>query len=177
MCCCVLYVFVVCHVIYRVYCAACSVTCLMCCMCYILCHVCYICYMLWKVKVLVAQPCLTFFDPMNCSPQAPLSMEFSRQEYRIRLPSPSPEDLPNPGTEPRTPALQADSLPAEPPGSPTHDCCVCFLLQIVHCVTSYMLHVTYYTLLHVLCCVLYIYTHWTAYYAWLQYVLRVTYIF
>ena len=42
-------------------------------------------------------------------------MEFSRQEYCSGLPFPSPEDLPNPGTEPQSPALQADSLPSEPP--------------------------------------------------------------
>ena len=34
----------------------------------------------------------------------------------------TPEDLPHPGTEPGSPALQADSLPSEPPGSPTADC-------------------------------------------------------
>ena len=45
--------------------------------------------------------------------QAPLSMEFSRQEYRSGLPFPSPGDLPHPGIEPRFPALQVDSLPAE----------------------------------------------------------------
>ena len=45
-------------------------------------------------------------------------MEFSRQEYRNELPFPSPEDLPDPGIEPVSPALQADSLPSEPPGSP-----------------------------------------------------------
>ena len=45
-------------------------------------------------------------------------MEFSRQEYWSGLSVPSPEDLPNPGIEPRSPALQADSLPAEPPGKP-----------------------------------------------------------
>ena len=43
-------------------------------------------------------------------------MEFSRQEYWSRLPLPSPRDLPNPGIEPWSPALQADSLPSEPPG-------------------------------------------------------------
>ena len=43
---------------------------------------------------------------------------FSRQEYRSRLPCPPPGDLPNPETEPRSPTLQADSLPAEPPGKP-----------------------------------------------------------
>ena len=51
--------------------------------------------------------------------QAPLSMEFSRQEYWSGLPFPSPEDLPDPGVKPRSPALQAASLPSEPPG--THD--------------------------------------------------------
>ena len=46
----------------------------------------------------------------------PLSMEFSRQEYWGELPFPSPGDFPNPGIEPRSPVLQADSLPSEPPG-------------------------------------------------------------
>ena len=45
-------------------------------------------------------------------------MEFSRPEYWSVLPFPSPGDLPNPGIEPRSPTLQADSLPAEPPGKP-----------------------------------------------------------
>ena len=48
--------------------------------------------------------------------QAPLSMEFSRQEYWSGVPFPSPGDLPDPGIKPRSPALQADSLPSEPPG-------------------------------------------------------------
>ena len=46
--------------------------------------------------------------------QAPLSMEFSRQEYWSGLPFPSPGDLPGPGTEPGSPVLQADSLLSEP---------------------------------------------------------------
>ena len=46
------------------------------------------------------------------------SVEFSRPEYWSGQPFPSPEDLPNPGIEPRSPALQADSLPAELPGKP-----------------------------------------------------------
>ena len=45
-----------------------------------------------------------------------LSVKFPRQEYWGGLPFPSPEDLPNPGIEPGSPALQADSLPSEPPG-------------------------------------------------------------
>ena len=50
--------------------------------------------------------------------QAPQSMEFSRQEYWSGLPFPSPGDLPNPGIEPGSPALQAKALPSEPPGKP-----------------------------------------------------------
>ena len=45
-------------------------------------------------------------------------MGFSRQEYWSGLPFPSPGDLPDPGVEPRSTALQADSLPSEPPGKP-----------------------------------------------------------
>ena len=49
---------------------------------------------------------------MDCvAHQAPLSMGFSRQEYWSGLPYPSPGDLPDPGIEPGSPALQADSLP------------------------------------------------------------------
>ena len=51
--------------------------------------------------------------------QAPLSVGFSRQEYWSRLPFPSPGDgIPDPGIEPTSPALQVNSLPSEPPGSP-----------------------------------------------------------
>ena len=45
-----------------------------------------------------------------------MSMGFSRQEYWSGLSFPSPGDLPDPGIEPRSPALQADALPPEPPG-------------------------------------------------------------
>ena len=54
--------------------------------------------------------------PWTIAQQAPLSMEFSRQEYWSRLPFPSPGDLPNTEMKPRSPALQADSLLSEPPG-------------------------------------------------------------
>ena len=53
---------------------------------------------------------------MDYSRQAPLSIGFPRQEYWSVLPFPSPGDLPNPGFEPRSPVLQADSLPSQPPG-------------------------------------------------------------
>ena len=50
----------------------------------------------------VTQSCLTLSDPMDCSRQAPLSMEFSRQEYWGGLPFPPSGDLPNPGIEPES---------------------------------------------------------------------------
>ena len=59
-----------------------------------------------------------FATPWTVAYQAPLSMGFSRQECWSGLPFPSPGDLPNPGIEPRSPALQVDSLLAEPQGKP-----------------------------------------------------------
>ena len=55
--------------------------------------------------------------PRTVAHQAPLPMAFSRQEYWIGLPYPSPGDLPDPGIEPRSLALQVDSLLSEPPAS------------------------------------------------------------
>ena len=69
-----------------------------------------------KVKLL--SPVWLFATPWTVAYQAPLSMEFSRQEYWSGLPFPSPGDLPDPGIEPRSPALQADALTSEPPGKP-----------------------------------------------------------
>ena len=66
----------------------------------------------------VAQLCLTLWDPMDCSPPGSSPMGFSKQEYWSGLPFPSPGDLPDPGIKPRSPALQADALPSEPPGKP-----------------------------------------------------------
>ena len=56
--------------------------------------------------------------PFPSPPWTIQSMEFSRPEYRSAQPFPSPGDLPNPGIKPRVPALQADSLLAEPQGKP-----------------------------------------------------------
>ena len=66
----------------------------------------------------LTQSCPTLCDPQTVAYQAPPSKQFSKQEYWTGLPFPSPEDLPNPGIEPRSPALQADALPPEPPGKP-----------------------------------------------------------
>ena len=60
----------------------------------------------------------SFLTPWTIAYQAPPSMGFSRQEYWSGLPFPSPGDLPDPGIEPRSPALHADALPSEPPGKP-----------------------------------------------------------
>ena len=59
-----------------------------------------------------------FATPWAIGCQAPRSMEFSKQEYWSGELSPFPGDLPNPGAEPRSPVLQADSLPSDPPGKP-----------------------------------------------------------
>ena len=62
---------------------------------------------------LVAKLSPTLATPWTVTHHAPLSMRFSRQEYWSGLPFPSIGDLPNPETEPRSPACQADSFPAE----------------------------------------------------------------
>ena len=59
-----------------------------------------------------------FVTPWTVAYQASQSMECSRQEYWSGLPFPSPGDLPNPGIELESLALQADALPSEPPGKP-----------------------------------------------------------
>ena len=59
-----------------------------------------------------------FVMPRTVALQAPLSMGFSIQDYWSGLPFPSPGDLPEPGIKPGSPALQACSLPSEPPGKP-----------------------------------------------------------
>ena len=66
----------------------------------------------------VTQSCPTLCTPWTVAHQAPPSVGFSRQEYWSGLPLPSPGDLPDPGIKPRSPALQADSLPSEPPQKP-----------------------------------------------------------
>ena len=75
------------------------------------------------VCVLVAQ--LFFATPWTVALQASWCMGFPRQEYWSGLPFPSPGDLPHPGIEPGSPALQVDSLPSEPPGKPCVCVCVC----------------------------------------------------
>ena len=69
--------------------------------------------------VLVAQSCLTLCDPMDCSlPDSSVHGIFQAR-YWSGVPFSSLGDLPNPGIKLRSPALQANSLPSEPPGTPT----------------------------------------------------------
>ena len=81
---------------------------------------------------------LMLWDSGDCiACQAPLSMEFSRQEYWTGLPFPTSGDLPNPGIKPMSPALQADSLPSNLPGKPNiptmcQVLCYSLRLQIKH---------------------------------------------
>ena len=75
--------------------------------------------LLYSACVLSLYSCVRVFVTLwSVAQQAPLSMGFSRQEYWSGLPFPPPGDFPNPGMEPMSPALKADSLPAEPQGSP-----------------------------------------------------------
>ena len=76
--------------------------------------------------------------PWTVTYQAPLSMGFSRKEYQSGLPFPSPGDLPDPGIEPGSPALQADTLPSEPAGKPinfryAHICIKISFLYLMSC--------------------------------------------
>ena len=72
-----------------------------------------------KVKVKSLSHVRLFAIPWSVVYQASLSMGFSRQEYWSGLPFPSLGNLPDPGIDPRSPALQADALPSEPPGNTT----------------------------------------------------------
>ena len=71
-----------------------------------------------KVKVKLLSRVQLFATPWTIAYQAPPSMGFSRQECWSGLPFPSPGHLPDPGNEPGSPALQADTLPSEPLGKP-----------------------------------------------------------
>ena len=75
-------------------------------------------YHIHKVKVKSLSRVWIFVTPWTIAYQVPSPMGFSRQEYWIGLPFPSPGDLPNPGIKSGFPALQSDALPSEPPGKP-----------------------------------------------------------
>ena len=73
----------------------------------------------WKGKVKSLSRVRLSATPWTVAHQAPPPMGFSRQEYWSGLPFPSPEDLPDPGIEHRSPTLQADVLTSKSPGKPS----------------------------------------------------------
>ena len=75
-----------------------------------------------EVKVKLLSRVRLFATLWTVAHPAPLPTGFSRQEYWSGLPFPSPGDLPDPGIEPRSPALQADALTSEPSGKPYIKC-------------------------------------------------------
>ena len=70
------------------------------------------------MKVLITQSCQALFNPMDYSPLGSSAHGISRQEYWSGYSFPPPGDLPNPRIEPKSHALQVDSLPSEPPRKP-----------------------------------------------------------
>ena len=79
----------------------------------------FVCKICFSILCVCVQSCLMLYDPMDCSPPAPLSTEFSRQEYWSDLPLLPPADLPDPGielTSPVSPALAGRFLTSMPPG-------------------------------------------------------------
>ena len=94
------------------------------------------------VVVLVAELCLTLATPWTVARQAPLSLGFPMKEYWSGLPFLSPGDLPNTEIKPRSPVLQADSLPAEPPGKCLY---VYTYVYIKHCGLKFEIEITHMT--------------------------------
>ena len=86
----------------------------------------HLCLCMWALSCSVQ----LFVTPWTITRQAPLSMEFSRQEYWSALPFPTPRDLPNSGIKPLspgTPALAGRFFTTEPPGKSSPVCYVNFL--------------------------------------------------
>ena len=118
-----------------------------------------------------------FVTPWTVALQAPLSMEFSRQEDWRGLPFPSPGDSPNPGIKPRSPALAGRFLTTESPGKPSMSIHVvangiislCFYSWVVfHC--TYISHLFYPFICRVtlrLLLRLGYYEHWGAHIFWI----------
>ena len=71
-----------------------------------------------KVKILVAQSCLTLCNPINCSLKGSSVHGLLQARILEWVTISSPGDLPNPGIEPRSPASQTDSLPLSHNGKP-----------------------------------------------------------
>ena len=83
------------------------------------------------VRAKSLQLCPTLYDLQTIVHQALLSIGFSRQEYWSELPFPPPGNLPDPGIEPGSSTLQADSLLTESPGKPLRITYLRFLLHML----------------------------------------------
>ena len=96
------------------------------------------------VCLLVDQLCLTLCDPMDCNSPGSSVHRIFQAIILSGFPCPPPWDFPNPGTEPRSPTLQADSWPAEPQGSPpTHYICIqCHLVPLSKWSTNSFFYIT-----------------------------------
>ena len=81
--------------------------------------------MTFIMRCSVSQLCSDSATAWTIALQAPLSMEFPRQEYWSGLPFPPPEDLPKPGTKSTSPALAGGFFTTEPPGKPTQYNVIC----------------------------------------------------
>ena len=93
-----------------------------------------------RKKVKVAQSCPTLCDPLDYTVH-----EILQPEYWSRQPFPSPGDLPNPGIEPRSPPLQADSLPAEPTGKLMNSLVTIYHIQSCHLIIDCIFHAVDFT--------------------------------
>ena len=91
-----------------------------------------------KVKVKSLSRVRLFVTPWTVAYQAPPSMGFSRQQCWSGLPFPSPGDLPDPGIESGSPALQADALLSEPPGKPKIG--LYLILKVLKAVEDFLLN-------------------------------------
>ena len=76
-------------------------------------------FLLYNMCMLSHSAVRLFATPWTVAHQAPLFTGFPRQEHWSGLPFPFPGELSDPGIKPRSPALQADSLPPELPGKPS----------------------------------------------------------
>ena len=94
----------------------------------------FLCFMVCILICVHAQSCLTLCNPVTVAHQAPLSMGISRQEYWSGLPFPPPEDLPDPGIKPvspASPALAGRFFTTEPLGAPAFSEQWAFLAPVV----------------------------------------------
>ena len=103
---------------------------------------------------LVFQSCLTLCNPWTVAHQAPLSMEFSRQEYWSKLSFSPPGDLPDPGIEPMSPiapALADGFFITKPPGKPLSFHKADYFVKVIHVLGTVKYHLWMYNIVLMFC--------------------------